>query len=89
MNIAVQQEADEGQTFVYYIDYLSGQGYVPPNGKIWVDEIRRKGNQATHEIISTKEQDADQILGFVEMLLRFVYEFPSMIQDTSSSQQED
>ena len=89
MNIAVQQEADEGQNFVYYIDYLDNQGYVPPNGKIWVDEIRKKGNQATHEIPSPKEDDANQILSFVEMLLRFIYEFPSMVQSKSSPQQAD
>ncbi len=89
MNIAVQHKAVEGKTFVYYIDFLNDKGYVPPNGKIWIDEIRKKGNEATHETPSPKKEDADQILNFVEMLLRFVYEFPSMVQSKSSPEQAD
>ena len=79
MNIAVQHGAQAGKTFIDYIDYLSDNGFVPPNGRTWVDQIRKKGNEATHEIPQTTEQDARQILTFTEMLLKFVYEFPSMV----------
>jgi hypothetical protein len=79
MNIAVQHGAQPGKAFVEYIDYLAENGFVPPNGREWVNQIRKKGNEATHEIPQITEQDAQQILTFVEMLLKFVYEFPSMI----------
>jgi hypothetical protein len=79
MNIAVQHGAQPGKAFVDYIDYLSDNGFVPPNGRAWVDQIRKKGNEATHEIPQITEQDARQILTFTEMLLKFVYEFPSMV----------
>ncbi len=82
MNIAVQQTAPPGQPFVAYIDFLEQAGFIPPNGKIWVDQIRQKGNEATHEIPQVAQADATQILQFTEMLLRFVYEFPSMITPT-------
>lgn len=79
MNIAVQQGADEGLKFIEYVEVLSEMGFVPPNGKHWVDHIRRKGNEATHEIAVMAEQDARDLISFIEMLLRFIYEFPSMI----------
>ena len=87
MNLAVQHDAKENQSFVYYVEFLAEKGYVPPNGKPWVDEIRKKGNDANHEIRIMTEPEAKQILKFVEMLLRFNYEFPSMLNppETPSS----
>lgn len=79
MNIAVQQGASEGLKFIEYVNYLADKGFVPPNGKHWVDHIRKKGNEATHEIAIMKEQDARDLISFIEMLLRFIYEFPSMV----------
>lgn len=79
MNIAVQEGAKEGDSFFSYVTYLADKGYVPPNGRHWVDHIRKRGNEATHEIVLMGENDAKELLGFVEMLLRFIYEFPNMI----------
>jgi len=79
MNVAVQHEAKEGKSFVYYIDFLQENGFIPPNGKSWVDEVRKKGNDATHQTPSPEKGSAEQIMGFVEMLLIFVYEFPSLM----------
>lgn len=80
MNIAVNQGADEGKRFIEYVNYLADQGFIPPNGRQWVDHIRTKGNEATHEIRLMDNTDAKEILIFAEMLLKFVYEFPSMIE---------
>lgn len=79
MNIAVAQGAPPGQTFLEYVNYLVAQGFVPPNGRHWVDHIRRRGNEATHEISLMSAQDATELLTFTEMLLRFIYEFPQMV----------
>lgn len=79
MHMAVEQSAPVGQNFMEYVNYLSDKGYVPPNGKLWVDHIRKKGNEANHEITLMKETDARELLIFVEMLLKFMYEFPKMI----------
>ena len=46
MNIAVQQGAKENQSFQAYVDYLDNKGFVPPNGKKWVDAIRKKGERS-------------------------------------------
>jgi uncharacterized protein DUF4145 len=80
MHLAVQHGAKPGDSFVAYVDHLQAAGFVPPNGKPWVDEIRKKGNVANHEIALVGQQDAEQILAFTEMLLRFNYEFPSMLK---------
>ena len=79
MHIAVAQGAQPGQSFAQYVEYLAGNGYVPPNGKAWVDHIRKKGNEANHEIIVAAQADAMDLLSFTEMLLKFVYEFPAKV----------
>lgn len=79
MNIAVAQGADEGKRFIEYVDYLADGGYVPPNGRAWVDHIRTRGNEATHEIALKTREDAEELISFVEMLLKFIYEFPAKV----------
>jgi hypothetical protein len=79
MHIAVQKGAKQGDSFVNYVEYLAAQGYIPPDGKIWVDYIRQKGNEANHEINLMNEQDAQALIAFVEMLLKLVYEFPKKV----------
>jgi len=79
MNITVQKGAEERKPFIEYVEYLADKGYVPPNGKEWVDHIRKKGNEATHEIALMNEDDAKDLITFIEMLLKFIYEFPSKI----------
>jgi len=79
MNIAVSKGAREGLKFVEYVNYLAEKGYVPPDGKEWVDHIRQKGNEATHEIALMNQEDAKDLITFVEALLRFIYEYPGMI----------
>lgn len=80
MHIAVEQGAPENMKFIDYVEYLEAHHYIPPNGGEWVDEIRKRGNEATHEIALMNEEDAVQLLDFSEMLLRFIYEFPSRIK---------
>jgi Domain of unknown function (DUF4145) len=84
MNISVFLGADEGKRFIDYVEFLASAGYVPPNGKGWVDHIRKKGNEANHEIHHMSQHDAEELIIFVEMLLRFVFEFPSRIPSASS-----
>ena len=65
-------------------EYLSDKNYVPPDGKGWVDYIRQKGNEANHEIVLMTKEDAEDLINFSEMLLRFVYEFPSKVRPATS-----
>lgn len=89
MHLAVAKGASAGKSFLEYVEHLSAQGYVPPDGKGWVDHIRSKGNEANHEIKIMTDIDAQDLLAFSEMLLKFVYEFPAKVvpagRSTSSS----
>jgi len=79
MNVAVSQGAAPGKRFIEYVEYLAANGYVPPKGKGWVDHIRKKGNEANHEIVLMSKADADDLIAFSEMLLKFIYEFPNRV----------
>jgi hypothetical protein len=79
MHVAVDQKAPENQSFVSYVEYLATAGYVPPNGRAWVDHIRKRGNEATHEIVIMADTDAKELIVFSEMLLKFIYEFPNQV----------
>jgi Domain of unknown function (DUF4145) len=79
MSIAVAQGAEAGAPFISYVNYLAEKGFVPPNGRGWVDHIRSKGNEANHEIQLMTQEDAEELILFSEMLLKFIYEFPSKV----------
>ena len=85
MNIAVDKGASTGKSFIDYVDYLAVKNYVPPDGKEWVDHIREKGNEATHEILLMSREDAEALIEFTEMLLKFVYEFPAKVRSRHPS----
>lgn len=79
MNIAVAQGAAAGQSFLAYVEHLANAGFIPPNGRGWVDHIRKRGNEATHEISLMSGADAVELITFSEMLLKFIYEFPARV----------
>jgi hypothetical protein len=81
MNIAAQQGAEGGKNFLYYVEYLAEKGYVPPQGKGWVDHIQKKGYDTTHEIALMYKSDAEELISFAEMLLKFIYEFPNKVPE--------
>lgn len=80
MHLAVDKGAKPGLKFEQYVDHLGANGFVPPDGRPWVDKIRSKGNEANHEITIMDEQDTDDVLVFTEMLLRFIYEMPGRLK---------
>lgn len=79
MNVAVDKGAPEGDGFIQYVDYLDSKGYVPPDGRGWVDHIRKKSNEANHEIELMERNDAEELITFLAMLLKLIYEFPGKI----------
>jgi hypothetical protein len=85
MHIAVDAGAPENQTFLEYVNGLATKGFIPPQGKDWVDYIRTRGNEANHEIILMGKDDSKALVAFVEMLLRFIYELPKLVPATPSS----
>ena len=86
MNIVVSKGAKEGLTFAAYVDYLASKGYVPPEGKENLVHIKDKGNDANHEIAIMKEEDAKDLIDFLEMVLKFIYAFPAKLKKRKESQ---
>ena len=80
MHIAVSKGASEGLKFIEYVEYLAENNYIPPDAKDWVDHIRDKGNEANHEITIMTKTEAEELLSFMEMLLKVIYEFPARIK---------
>ena len=79
MHIAVEQGADPGLPFVKYVSYLDDNGYIPPNGKKWVDFIRASGNVANHEIIIKEKDETEKVITFLSTLLLVIYELPNAL----------
>lgn len=77
MNIAVYKGAKAGDTFAAYVDFLSTHHFIPPGGEVWAKIIKDKGNEANHEIKPRERADAEQLIDFLEMLLKFIFEFPA------------
>ena len=80
MYIGCQKGAKEGESFVYYIDYLDENRYIPPDGREWVDKIRKLGNAATHKLETKTEEEAKLAIDFTGMLLKFIYEMPALLK---------
>jgi hypothetical protein len=80
MHIAVSKGAPPGDTFVNYVQFLADKNYIPPDAKEWVDHIRKKGNEANHEIVIMTKDDAEELLSFCEMLLKVIFEFPAAVK---------
>lgn len=85
MHVAVSKGDTPGKSFIEYVEFLSSKGYVPPDAKGWVDHIRTKGNEANHEIVVMTEEEAKDLIAFVVMLLKLVYEFPSKMRAKTGS----
>jgi len=83
LHITVDKKGPTGQTFEQAVDYLASKGYVPPDGKPWVDQIRKKGNEANHEIKLMSKADSEELLTFLEGLLTFIYAFPAKAPKTA------
>lgn len=78
MHVAVDKGEKKGLTFVRYVDYLTSAGYTTPSMRGWVDQIRKNGNKAVHELNLTTRERAESTLKFTEQMLRIVYEMDSM-----------
>ncbi len=80
MHVAVSKGAKKGLKFIEYVEFLSDKNFIPPDAKDWVDHIRKKGNEANHEIKIMSKEDAQDLISFSEMLLKLIYEFPANIK---------
>lgn len=81
MHIAVEQGSVEGLSFAKYVNYLEEHNFIPPNGKKWVDYIRKTGNVANHEIVIKEKEETKKVITFLSSLLMFIYELPNELEE--------
>lgn len=81
MHIAVECGADENLKFIEYVNYLDKENYIPKNSKKWVNIIRNKGNETTHEIKISDEKEAQQLIKFIEIIITLIYEIELEIEE--------
>lgn len=86
MNLSVVFGAEEGNSFVYYVNFLEENHYIPKSTRAWVDSIRSQGNEATHRIDLKTKEEAQMILKFIEMLLKIHFEYPQYIVPLAESE---
>lgn len=84
MHIAVGKGATEGKSFKFYVNYLHDEHYLPRGSKDWVDHIREQGNEANHEIALKSKEDALNVIEFMGMLAKFIYEYSDRSPDAAS-----
>ena len=83
MNIAVSKGAKENLRFTDYVEFLSDNNFIPPDGKDWVKYIKNKGNDANHKIEIVSKKDAKDLMYFTKMLLTFVYAVPARYKQST------
>ena len=77
-----------GQSFAEYVEFMRKNNHISVDNEEWVDHIRKKGNEANHEIVIVDREDAEELLRFVEMLLRLIYEFPAIMNKKKTAAQQ-
>lgn len=81
MNVAEKKGAKKNQTFASYVDWLSANGYIPPDGKAWVEKIKDAGNEANHELPNVDQAKATEVMKFTQYLLTFVFELGPIMEE--------
>lgn len=81
MNLAVEEGAKAGGSFVSYVDFLCKNGSVHKKQTKQADEVRKMGNDANHQIECRTEEEAMELLKFIEFLLLNNYEFADEINE--------
>ncbi len=85
MHVAISKGAEENKSFEYYVDYIADNDIIPKHTKPWVDSIRNAGNEATHEVKSNTKEEASEIIEFLGMLLKLVYQYPAKMNNRASN----
>lgn len=73
MHVAVEKGAPAGLSFAAYVTYLVDQGHVTAVMRPWVDQIRIRGNEATHELVLHDARETLSVLTFTHQMLTLIY----------------
>ena len=82
MNLAVNEGAKEGDSFANYVTFLCDNGFVHKKQHEQAKSLKKLGNDANHKIESRTEDEAKEMLKFVELLLLNNYEYADELEGT-------
>lgn len=84
LQAALRDHTASGPNLKTEINNLSEKGILPPLMKEWSNEIKDLGNSSAHpqpEQEPTNENDAKDIVEFLDFLLVYLYNLPKQIKD--------
>lgn len=79
MHIGVANGAKTDESFKYYVQFLVDEHFVPKIAQDWVVHIKDVDNIANHDIKIHTAEDSEDLLTFVAMLLKMIYEYPARV----------
>jgi hypothetical protein len=80
MHVAVDKAGSApGRGFIDYVNDLESGGYITTGLKGVVDQVRKRGNTANHELSASTERDSLLTMTITEHLLEGLYELPAMV----------
>ena len=68
---------NEGQTFVYYVDYIANHVLNFPGAKSPINVIRNIGNDANHKVAFVSPADAERSMKIIQYMLNAIYSLPN------------
>lgn len=77
MNCACREGDADGRTFQQYVDYIVGTVLTYPKAKTAIDQIRKIGNDANHNIAFVSQADAKRAMEILTYMLNTIYSLPS------------
>ena len=81
MNLAVEEGAQEGDSFANYVKYLCDNGFIHKRQHEQAKKIQRLGNDANHKIESRTRADALELLNLVQLILINNYEQADPVEE--------
>ena len=83
MHIAVDKAGSaHNKTFLEYVDDLDAQGFVTAGLKPVIDQIRKRGNTAAHDLPASTEEESFLTLTITQYLVEGVYSLPGLVKPT-------
>lgn len=71
----LEKEAKEGESFKYYVNLLIEKNHLTTKLKPMAEHIRGEGNTATHKLEAISKENSENLLKFIEVLLKINYEY--------------
>jgi hypothetical protein len=87
--LPAKDKSNRSPSFERAIKHLVDEGCVRKMMQPWVDQIRKVGNEANHELPQVTSEQAEMVARFTQQLLMMTYEYPSALDEVEPLPPED